>query len=164
MILELFYGTNQSIEIELAEIGHRASNDVNPFVFSGVGGSGINWTKTWGSMVRYDFLDVPVKLGTKLNDVNIASMPYTYKITPLLSSNKGIIGDEKTIDSGFTKFTMGGFNPSDPYCSVKCAVDIEYNRYYTSCYLAHGWIDDKEVIGFLGIDTRSAQYPKYLCP
>ena len=164
MILELFYGTNQSIEIELAEIGHRASNDVNPFVFSGVGGSGINWTKTWGSMVRYDFLDVPVKLGTKLNDVNIASMPYTYKITPLLSSNKGIIGDEKTIDSGFTKFTMGGFNPSDPYCSVKCAVDIEYNRYYTSCYLAHGWIDDKEVIGFLGIDTRSAQYPTYLCP
>ena len=164
MTLELYYGVNQSIEVELAEIGHRDSNNVNPYVFSGMGGSGINWTKAWGSMVRYDFLDVPVKLGTKLNDVNIASMPYTYKITPLLSANKGIIGDEKSVDSGFTKFSMSGFAAGADYCSVKCAVDIEYNRYYSSCYLAHGWIDDKEVIGFLGIDTRSAQYPTYLCP
>ena len=162
MTLELYYGTNQSIELELAEIGHRDSNNVNPYVFSGIGGSGINWTKSWGSMVRYDFLAVPVKLGSKLNDVNIASMPYTYKITPLLSANKGIIGDEKSVDSGFTKFSMGGFAAGADYCSVKCAVDIDYNRYYSSCYLAHGWIDDKEVIGFLGIDDRSAQYPTYL--
>ena len=164
MVLELFYATDQSIEVELAEIGHRTSNTVNPYVFSSVGGTGINWTKSWGSMVRYDFLDVPIELGTKLNDINIASMPYTYKITPLLSANKGIIGDEKSVDSGFTRFKMGGFASGANYCDVKCAVDIEYNRYYTSCYLAHGWIDDKEVIGFLGIDTRSAQYPTYLCP
>lgn len=164
MIIELFYDSTHSIEIECAEIGHRSSNTVNPYVFQGIGGSGINWTKSWGSMVRYDFLEIPIELGTKLNDVNIASMPYTYKITPLLSANKGIIGDEKSVDSGFTRFKMGGFGTNDPYCSVKCSVDIEYNRYYASCYLAHGWIDDKEVIGFLGIDDRSAQYPTYLCP
>lgn len=164
MTLELYYATNQAIEVELAEIGHRDSNSVNPYVFQGIGGSGINWTKSWGSMVRYDFLEVPIELGTKLNDINIASMPYTYKITPLLSANKGIIGDEKSVDSGFTKFSMSGFAAGANYCSVKCSVDIEYNRYYASCYLAHGWIDDKEVIGFLGIDDRSAQYPTYLCP
>ena len=164
MTLELYYATNQAIEVELAEIGHRDSNSVNPYVFSSIGGSGISWTKSWGSMTRYDFLEVPIELGTKLNDVNIASMPYTYKITPLLSANKGIIGDEKSVDSGFTRFDFGGFSAGANYCSVKCAVDIDYNRYYSSCYLAHGWIDDKEVIGFLGIDDRSAQYPTYLCP
>lgn len=163
MTLELYYDTDASIEITLAEIGHRDSNSVDPYVFSAVGGS-LPWTKSWGSMVRYDFLDVPITLGTLLNDVNISSMPYTYKITPLLASNKGLIGTDKSVNSGFTRFRFGGFDPNSPYCDVKCAVDIEYQNVYSSCYLAHGWIDDKEVIGFLGIDTRSAQYPTYLCP
>lgn len=164
MTIELFYDADHSIEIECAEIGSRTSNDINPYVFSNIGGSGINWTKSWGSMTRYDFLDVPITLGSLLNDVNITSMPYTYQITPILSSNKGIIGTNKTVNSGFTDFRMGGFGVSDPYCQVQCAVDIEYQNTYSSCYLAHGWIDNKEVIGFLGIDTRSAQYPTYLCP
>ena len=164
MTIELFYDSDHAVEVELAEIGHRESNDYNNYCFSGIGGSGINWTKHWSTNVRYDYLEVPIKLGTLLNDINITSMPYTYKITPALAENKGIIGEDKTVDSGFTLFKFGGFSAGANYCSVKCAVDIDYNRYYSSCYLAHGWIDDKEVIGFLGIDTRSSQYPTYLTP
>lgn len=164
MTLELYYDTDHAIEITLAEIGHRTSNNDDGGAFSAVGGTGINWTKHWASNIRYDYLDEPITLGTLLNDVNIASMPYEYKITPLLSSNKGIIGREKSVNSGFTVFRQGGFSANDPYCEVRLSVDIEYQTTYASCYLAHGWIDNKEVIGFLGIDTRSAQYPSYLTP
>lgn len=164
MTIELYYDADHSVEITLAEIGHRSSNDVNPFVFSAIGSTGITWTASWGSYTRYDFLDVPITLGTLLNDISIASMPYEYQLTPTLASQKGLIGLEKSVNSGFTKFRFGQFIPNMPYVDVKCAVDIETNSIYSSCYLAHGWIDDEEVIGFLGIDTRSAQYPSYLCP
>lgn len=165
MTLELFYDTDASVEITLAEIGHRESNDYNNYgQFAGIGGDGMAWTKSWGVGTRYDYLDIPVKLGTLLNDVNVASQPYGYKLTPQLSDQRGLMSSAKSVDSGFTVFNFGHFSGNPPYVSVRCNVDIEYNRYYSSCYLAHGWIDDKEVIGFLGIDTRSAQYPSYLTP
>ena len=164
MTLELYFDTDSSVEITLAEIGHRESNDYNNYTFSGIGGIGINWTKHWSVGVRYDQLDVPITLGTLLNDVNIASQPYGYKLTPNLQSQKGLISSNKSVNSGFTTFTFGPFSGLSPYVSVTCAVDIEYQNVYSSCYLAHGWIDDEEVIGFLGIDTRSAQYPTYLTP
>ena len=164
MTLELYYDTDASVEITLAEIGHRESNDYDNFTFSSKGGTGMGWTKHWSVGVRYDQLDIPIKLGTLLNDVNIASQPYGYKLTPNLQSQKGLISSNKTVNSGFTTFNFGPLSGLAPYVSVTCAVDIEYQNIYSSCYLAHGWIDEKEVIGFLGIDTRSAQYPSYLTP
>lgn len=164
MTLELFYDADASVEIKLAEIGHRDSNDYDNYTFSSIGGTGMGWTKHWSVGVRYDQLDIPIQLGTLLNDVNVASQPYGYKLTPKLSEQKGLISSEKSVNSGFTRFRFGLFSGSAPYVDVKCAVDIEYQNIYSSCYLAHGWIDNKEVIGFLGIDTRSAQYPSYLTP
>lgn len=165
MTLELFYDADASIEITLAEIGHRVSNDYNNYgQFGVITGTDMNWTKSWGVDTRYDYLDEPITLGTLLNDVNITTQPYGYKLTPQISQQKGLISSEKTVDSGFVDFKFGNFSGTGGYVEVRCAVDYDYNRYYSSCYLAHGWIDNKEVIGFLGIDTRGHTYPSYLTP